>query len=125
MRFSRNGESRSLFGGNAVWRVDAPPGVTVADPGEHSRLPDDQRPSPSLWGCGILDGTYRLDYDYANQTANGAPTTGTLTTGTEWWAFRSLCASTGRVPATGSKLADTDHQKAAGVANVLHFVDGH
>ena len=60
-----------------------------------------------------------------NQTVNGAPSIqAPLTNRTDWWAFRSLCTSTGCV-ATGSQLADTNHQEAVGVAVVLHFVDGH
>jgi hypothetical protein len=67
-----------------------------------------------------------VDYDWAKQTANGDRTTGDLTTTqtTNWWAFRSLCTATGCV-ATGSRLADTNHNEAKGVAHVLHFADGH
>jgi serine/threonine protein kinase, bacterial len=96
---------------------DVPPGVTVADPATVAGAP-----LASTHPAAVLDGTYRLDYDLAKQTANAAPTTGGSAE-TRWWAFRSLCTATGCV-ATGSGLADTDHNEAKGVAHVLHFADG-
>lgn len=113
-----------------VWRIpfaairtgDVPPGVTVADPA--TVTPSTTASIPArVFGGPVLDGTFRLDLDNAHQTVNGAPTTGG-TTETEWWAFRSLCTSTGCV-ATGSKLVDTNHQAAAGVPKVLRIADGH
>jgi len=67
-----------------------------------------------------------VDYDWAKQTANGAPTTGDPATPqtTNWWAFRSSCTPTGCV-ATGSRLAETNHNEARGFARVLRFADGH
>jgi serine/threonine-protein kinase len=98
---------------------DLPRGVTVADPATVIRAPAASTPAPAA----VLDSTYRLDYDLAKQTANGAPTTGGSAE-TRWWAFRSLCTPTGCV-ATGSGLVDTNHNEAKGVAHVLHFADGH
>jgi serine/threonine protein kinase, bacterial len=72
----------------------------------------------------VLDGTYRLDFDQAKLTNNGAPGAGPLFT--EWWAFRSSCTSTGCV-ATGTQLDDKNHQVAATPSHTadLHFRDGH
>lgn len=64
-------------------------------------VPDPGRPSA------VLDGTYRLDWDYAKQTANGAPYPQARRT--SWWAFRSSCTSRGCV-ATGTQLDDHDHR---------------
>jgi serine/threonine-protein kinase len=104
---------------------DVPPAVTVADPVTVTGAPATSTPAPAAAGP-VLDGTYRMDYDWAKQTANGDPTTGdpTTTQTTNWWAFRSLCTATGCV-ATGSRLADTNHNEAKGVAHVLRFADGH
>jgi len=98
---------------------DVPPGVSVADP---ATVAAPTTSTPAVFGGPVLGGTYRVDYDNGNQTINGAPTTGTIPRETEWWAFHSLCASTGCF-ATGSKLSDTNHEKAVGVAHVLRFVD--
>jgi serine/threonine-protein kinase len=102
---------------------DVPVGVTVADPATVSPSATASIPARILGGP-VLDGTFRVDSDNANQTANGVPVSTPLPNKTEWWALRSLCTLTGCV-ATGSKLADTNHQAAAGVPNVLHFADGH
>jgi hypothetical protein len=104
---------------------DVPPGVAVVDPATVTGVPAASTPAPAAAGP-VLDGTYRVDYDWAKQTANGHPTTGdpTTTQTTNWWAFRSLCTATGCM-ATGSRLADTNHNEAKGVAHVLHFADGH
>ena len=106
----------------ATRTADVPPGVTVADPATVSASPPTSSPAPAVAGP-VLDGTYRLDYDYANQTVNGTPTTGGSHV-TPWWAFRSLCTSTGCV-ATGAELGETNHQEAKGGADVLRFADGH
>jgi hypothetical protein len=104
---------------------DVPAGVTLVDPATITGAPATSTPAPANAGP-VLDGTYRVDYDWAKQTANGDPTTGDVTTTqtTNWWAFRSLCTATGCV-ATGSRLDDTNHNEAKGVAHVLHFADGH
>jgi serine/threonine-protein kinase len=98
---------------------DVPPGVSVADP---ATVAPATTSTPAQLGGPALEGIYHLDYDDANQTYNGTPATGTTTRETEWWAFRSLCAPTGCF-ATGTKLSDTNHEKAVGVAHVLRFVD--
>ena len=73
-----------------------------------------------------LNGTYRLDYDRANQTSNGVIANDGAQA--SWWAFRSSCTATG-CAATGTKLDNANHQvaKTTGTGNtgVLHFVDGH
>lgn len=104
---------------------DVPPGVAVADPATVTGAPATSTPAPAATGP-ALDGTYRVDYDWSKQTANDHPTTGDPTTAqtTNWWAFRSLCTAAGCV-ATGSRLDDTNHNDAKGVAHVLHFADGH
>ena len=73
----------------------------------------------------VLDGTYRLDYDYSKQTINGAPYAKPNTDNTSWWAFRSSCASTGCV-ATGTLLDTNNHQVAHAPAKTANarFVDG-
>ncbi|MEY8013568.1 serine/threonine-protein kinase [Mycobacterium servetii] len=101
---------------------DVPPGVTVADPATVS-VPPNSGPAPAVPGP-VLEGTYRVDYDYAHQTVNGAPITGTITDTAYFWAFRSSCTSAGCV-ATGAML-DQYHREAVGdAAEVLHFGDGH
>src|SRR5262249_30077407 len=50
----------------------------------------------------VLDGTYRMDFDWAKRTKNGAPDSSTESSNS-WWAFRSSCRRTGCV-ATGTKL---------------------
>jgi serine/threonine protein kinase, bacterial len=104
---------------------DVPRGVTLAEPAAITGAPATSTPAPATPGP-VLDGSYRVDYDWAKQTANGDPTTGdpTTTQTTHWWAFRSLCTATGCV-ATGSRLADTNHNEAKGGARVLRFADGH
>lgn len=100
---------------------DAPTGVAVADPTTIIASQTPAPPNPVLGGP-VLDGTFRIDYS-ADQTINGKPMIADAPA-TEWWAFRSQCADTDCV-ATGFKLADTNHQAAAGVAVVLHYADGH
>ncbi|WP_324689168.1 serine/threonine-protein kinase [Mycobacterium sp. 94-17] len=102
---------------------DVPPAVIVADPAAATGAPAASTSAPAVAGP-VLDGTYRVDYDWAKQTANGAATSGDPTPQTtNWWAFRSSCTATGCV-ATGSRLADTNHNEAKGGARVLRFADG-
>lgn len=103
---------------------DVPPGVTVADPAALTTSPAAITPATAAAGP-ALDGTYRVDYYWAKQTANGASTIGdpTATQTTSWWAFRSSCTATGCV-ATGSRLAEANHDEARGGARVLRFADG-
>lgn len=100
-----------------------PSSVTVADP---ATVPSSATPSTAamVFGGPALDGTYRLDYDYLRQTVNDAPTHGSLTTGTDWFAFHSACTSSG-CAATGAKLGGVDHKDNTGVVEVLHFIDDH
>ncbi|MDI3313993.1 MAG: serine/threonine-protein kinase [Mycobacterium sp.] len=101
---------------------DVPPSVTVADPATVTAPSTTSTAAPVVGGPG-LDGTYRLDVDFAKQTENGDPVSGG-THETHWWAFRSLCTSAGCV-AAGAALADENHQEATGAAKVLRFADGH
>jgi hypothetical protein len=103
---------------------DVPSSVTVTDPATVTAAPATSTPAPAAAGP-VLDGTYRVDYDWAKQTAKGKLITGdpTTTQTTSWWAFRSLCIAT-RCVATGSRLADTNHNQAKGGARVLRFADG-
>jgi hypothetical protein len=80
---------------------DVPPTITVADPATVATVADTptiNSPIPAVAGVTpVLDGTFRVDYDWANQTVNGEATTGPGTTDSDWWAFRSLCTSAGCV----------------------------
>lgn len=74
----------------------------------------------------VLEGTYRVDIDWAKQTENGAPASSSdKTNSSSWWAFRSFCSSTGCV-ASGTVLDDTNHQVAATPPRTaeFHFVNG-
>ena len=105
---------------------DVSPGVTVADPATVPGAPATSSPASAAAGPG-LNGAYRVDFDYAHQTVNGVPVSNTSTSqnGMRWWAFRSLCTSSGCV-ATGAMLSPTNHREAAGTdPRVLHFADGH
>ena len=102
---------------------DVPTGVTIADPAGIAASPSTSAPPPPA-GAPVLDGTYRVDYDDANQTVNGHPVTGDLKKETQWWAFHSSCVTT-RCVATGARLSDSNQQVPAGDAqNVLQFTDG-
>jgi hypothetical protein len=103
---------------------DAPPGVAVADPATVTASPATSSPAPAVAGP-QLNGSYRVDFDYAHQTVNGVPVPNPGQNGMRWWAFRSLCTSAGCV-ATGAMLSPANHQEAAGTdPRVLHFADGH
>jgi serine/threonine-protein kinase len=74
----------------------------------------------------VLDGTYRLVFDPKQVTTNGAPTPkppSPIDTG--WWAFRSLCRTSG-CTATGTKLDPHNLQvmEDPPVTSVLQFADG-
>jgi serine/threonine-protein kinase len=76
----------------------------------------------------ILDGTYRLVYDTTKRTDNGAPGPPQPNTDNiSWWAYRSLCGSSTRCVATGTKLDPHNQQVMLTPAfrAVLHFADGH
>ena len=95
--------------------------------------PEASKPAPPV---AVLDGTYRLDFDWTKETSNGTPeSTGHRhrlsrhpDTGppSDWWAFRSSCGSTGCV-ATGTMLDEKNHQVAGTPPHTadLHFVNGH
>jgi hypothetical protein len=103
---------------------DVPPAVTVADPATVTTSPATSSPAPAVAGP-TLNGAYRVDFDYAHQTIDGAPVSNPGQNGIRWWAFRSLCTSSGCV-ATGAMLNPANHQQAAGTdPRVLHFADGH
>jgi serine/threonine protein kinase, bacterial len=75
----------------------------------------------------VLDGTYRLLYDYTKLTSNGAPAPANITDNTRWYAFRSLCRSTECV-ATATALDPKNPQlvdSSSSITAILHFVDGH
>lgn len=74
----------------------------------------------------VLEGTYRLDIDWAKQTENGATAPSSDTTNAStWWALRSSCSATGCV-ASAIQLDNTNHQMAAAppLTAELHFVNG-
>lgn len=73
----------------------------------------------------VLDGTYRVDLNRAQETYNGTPNP-QPPNATTWWAFRSSCTSTGCV-ASGIMLDDNNHQTAStrgGQPMVLDFQVG-
>jgi serine/threonine-protein kinase len=59
----------------------------------------------------VLEGTYRVDLNRAQETYNGTPNP-QPPNATTWWAFRSSCPSTGCV-ASGIMLDDNNHQKVS------------
>jgi serine/threonine protein kinase, bacterial len=99
---------------------DVSPGVTVADPATVTTVPTNSASRPAIAGP-VLDGTYRVDYHYANTTLNGVPHP--EADKTVWWAFRSTCTPNGCV-ATGAELDRANHQEATGSPRVLQFNDG-
>jgi serine/threonine-protein kinase len=102
---------------------DAPSGVTLADPAAVTVSPSASTQPVAADGP-VLDGTYRLDFDLANQTVAGQRTTSENSKQTQWWAFRSMCTVT-RCVASGAELAETNQQQATGIVSVLHFAEGH
>jgi serine/threonine-protein kinase len=101
---------------------DVPPGVIIDDPATLSVSPNTS--TPAVAGP-VLQGNYRLDFDYPNTTHNnGTTNSSTDTRATEWWAFRSLCTASGCV-ATGAQLDDANREEASGGITVFQFVDGH
>jgi serine/threonine protein kinase, bacterial len=101
---------------------DRPAGIVVTDPAGVITSPTTSTPAPPTPGP-ILDGAYRLDYDDAAQTIDGNPVTGSPTTDTGWWAYRSMCTPTQCV-ATAAELADNNQQEPSGPADVFQFIDG-
>lgn len=105
---------------------DAPTGVGIADPATfNTSLPNSATsPAPSSDGP-VLDGAYRLDFDYdkATRKLNGVTTPVPADSRHAWWAFRSWCGSTG-CAATGVELDANNHQMPITLSDVLHFIDG-
>ena len=110
----------------AVTRTgDVPPTVTVADPATVAPTPTTNSPIPPVAGVTpVLDGTFQVEYEWAQQTVNGQATTGDSSPTSQWWAFHSFCTSAGCV-ATGAQLAKENQQVPVGGGEVLRFVDGH
>jgi len=106
-----------------VTRVgDVPPGVAIADP---ASAPDAETMSSSSSEVAgpVLEGTYRIDYDYLGATTN-KPLPNLSTSNQSYWAaFSSACNASGCV-ATGAELDDANHQEANGIATVLRFESG-
>ena len=72
-----------------------------------------------------LDGTFRLDFDYAKQTVNGVTVINPPRNDSTWWAFRSVC--TNGCVATGVGLASENPTMKDGMVRateVLRFTDG-
>jgi serine/threonine protein kinase, bacterial len=81
----------------------------------------------SLPPTAVLDGTYRIDFDYTNATTLGAPDpppAGQPQTESVWSAYRSTCTPAGCV-AAGMRLDDKNHQVASTppATSEFHFAD--
>jgi serine/threonine-protein kinase len=100
--------------------ADVPDGIAIPAPAAGPPPPTPALPAP---GQPLLEGTYRLDYDTANEKVNGVVTPGNSPLKTEWWAFRSLCRSMGCV-ATAVELDPDNNQVPTATADVLHFTGG-
>lgn len=92
----------------------------------HVRAPTVASPRANAPAAPTFDGTYRVDYDFAKRTENGAPYGQPNIGNTTWYAFRSSCRPTGCF-ATGTKLDANNHSMASSPSRTveLHFVDGH
>jgi serine/threonine protein kinase, bacterial len=105
---------------------DVPPGVAVPGPAGVTAAPTTSTSAPPATGP-ELTGAYRIDYDFAAQTVNGRPATGSVTKESHWWAFRSSCISTRistRCVATGAGLADNNRHEPSGSTDVVQFTGG-
>jgi serine/threonine protein kinase, bacterial len=98
---------------------DAPGGVQIADP---RAVPTPSAAAPPAPGP-ALDGTYRMDFDSANQKINGVITPADAPWQPDWWAFRSLCGATGCV-ATADEVDANNISVPTNVSDVLHFGNG-
>jgi serine/threonine-protein kinase len=100
---------------------DVPTGVAVADPTTVNPpvLIDSSAPTPGP----ELDGVYRIDFDFQNQTINGLSVTEPLPNRSEWWAIRSVCEASGCVAAT-AQLVEGNLQQNTGIASSLDFREG-
>ncbi len=88
------------------------------------RAPTTSTPGPVV---PPLDGTYRLDYDFAKATFNGVLAPQPATSNGGWWAFRSSCISNAACVATGTKLDKNNPRLALtpSTTAVFRFVNGH
>ena len=78
----------------------------------------------------VLDGTYKVTFNYAKQLFNGAPGSGPPpgTNNTFWWAFRSHCTSTGCTAndvGLDTKNPQIVDPNGGSNARDYHFADGH
>jgi serine/threonine-protein kinase len=104
----------------ATRRGDAPHGVAIADPAAVTTPPV---PGTSAPGGPMLEGSYRVDWDDANQKVNGVITPPARPSAPDWWAFRSLCRSMGCI-ATSVELDGNNNQVPTSVADVLRLANG-
>ncbi|PRC43853.1 nuclease PIN, partial [Mycobacterium sp. ITM-2017-0098] len=92
------------------------------------RQPDTAPTQSGRSPAAVLDGKYRLDFNFAGQTINGSPNPPAdpqiNDDNTRWWAFRSTCVGADCV-ATGTALDTTDPLAAdqGGRTAELHLVD--
>ena len=106
----------------AVRIGEVPGGVELADPATVKAAPADNIP-PTDTSAATLDGVYRIDFDYPNQTVDGRNLGSPVANKSQWWAFRSLCTDIG-CAATGVELNADDRQRGDGIAEVLTFTEG-
>ncbi|APT10304.1 MULTISPECIES: serine/threonine-protein kinase [Mycobacterium avium complex (MAC)] len=113
----------------ATWSVlySFQPGAPPANPALASKPSPPAAVAAPIAGGPVLNGTYKLDYDQTKRTTNGIGIRHDGA-GTNWWAFRSACTSSG-CAATGTRLDDTTHQAAGGPdggqTDTLRFVGGY
>lgn len=108
---------------SAIRVGELPPNVQVADPSTVSVI-SASAPAVSNASTMTLDGVFRIDIDYQNQTVNGRRLAkATVPNNSSWWAYRSVCGDTGCV-ATGVELNEKNHLQGSGIAGVLRFTDG-
>ncbi|EHB48866.1 serine/threonine protein kinase [Mycolicibacterium rhodesiae JS60] len=73
----------------------------------------------------VLDGTYRLNFDFGQSTLQGSPNPAPNEKPERWWAFQTRCDEAA-CAAAGVQL-DTDNHQAAhrdGARTTLRFIDG-
>ncbi len=113
----------------ATWSVlySFQPGAPPANPALASKPSPPAAVAAPIAGGPVLNGTYKLDYDQTKRTTNGIGIRHDGA-GTNWWAFRSACTSSG-CAATGTRLDDATHQAAGGPdggqTDTLRFVGGY
>ncbi|MGB3480956.1 MAG: serine/threonine-protein kinase [Mycobacterium sp.] len=72
-----------------------------------------------------LDGTYRLNFDFGQQTVQGSPNPGPDEQAERWWAFQTRC-NEAECAASGVQL-DADNQQIphrSGARTTMRYVDG-